>query len=71
MTPADTIADTVTAPSPAVTFDHPATKGAGTALPSGPYTHDEYVGIWFRRVTPSSQAVSAGTEFTFNIEGES
>jgi hypothetical protein len=68
---ADTIASATTAPSPAVTFDDPATKGAGIALPSAPYTEDDYVAIWFKRITPSSQAVSVGTSFTFDIEGES
>lgn len=68
---ADTIADTVTAPSPAVTFDDPATKVTGTALPDGPYVEDDYIGIWFKRITPSSQPISAGTTFTFDVEGES
>lgn len=68
---ADTIADTDTAPSPAVTWVTGTTKGTGLALPSGPYEDGDYIGLWFKRVTPSSQTVSAGTEFTIHIEGES
>jgi hypothetical protein len=68
---ADTIADTDTAPSPTVTWVTGTTKGAGLALPSGPYAEDDEVAIWLRRTTPSSQGVSAGTEFTVHVEGES
>ena len=68
---ADTVADESTAPSPTVTWVTGTTKGTGLALPSGPYTEDDYIAIWLRRTTPSSQAVSAGTEFTLSIEGES
>jgi hypothetical protein len=66
---ADTIAaGGLTAPDPAVTFDDPATKGAGLVFPSGPYAENDYCALWIKRITPSSQAYSAGTKGVIAFE---
>ena len=65
---ADTVADEHTAPSPAVTFDDPATKALGLVLPSGPYVENDFHALWIKRITPASQTYSASTKFAIGFE---
>jgi hypothetical protein len=65
---ADTVADEDTAPSPAVSFSHPTTKGAGLSL--GDLAPGDYYAIWVKRiVTAAASAYSANTG-TFRVEGD-
>ena len=34
------------------------------------YAAGDYVGVWFRRVVPSSQSYSSGNEWSYLIEGD-
>jgi len=63
------ISDDHTAPA-SVSFADPSTKGTGVALPSPDYAAGDYVGVWFRRVVPSSQSYSSGNEWSYLIEGD-
>jgi hypothetical protein len=63
------IADVNTAPA-TVTFDDPATLATGTALPSAPYAEADYVGVWFHRHTPASQAIKVGSVCSWEVTGD-
>lgn len=66
---ATTIANDTTAPA-GVTFASPSSKGAATALTTPDYATNDYIGVWFKRIVPSSQAYSAGTDFAVAVEGD-
>jgi hypothetical protein len=59
-----------TAPTGIGSFSAPATKGAGIALPSGPYEEDDYVGVVFRRTVPALATVELNDETAWAVEGD-
>jgi len=59
-----------TTPPAGVSFDDPATKGAGTALTTPDYEEDDYIGVWFKRIVPVGQTYSTGTDFSVAVEGD-
>ena len=61
------LANENTAPS-GPTFSTAASKGAGVALPDPDYVEDDYVAVYVRMVTPSSQAQNSGCEYQLCIE---
>lgn len=61
------LADENTAPS-GPTFSTAASKGAGVALPDPDYMQDDYVAVYLRMVTPSSQPQNSGDEYQLCIE---
>jgi len=63
----DALANENTAPS-GPTFSTAASKGAGVALPDPDYVEDDYVAVYLRMVTPSSQAQNSGCEYQLCIE---
>lgn len=64
----DTIADELTAPSPAVTFSAPTSQGAG--LTHANLAPGDYIGIWFRLTIDALAAAKAndGWAITSNAE---
>lgn len=62
-------ANAYTAPS-GVSFSSPASKGAGLALPSGPYSQNDYVGVWLRRTVTAGAASAASDPATVRVEGD-
>ena len=67
--PETAIANDHTAPAD-VTFANPSTKGTGVALTSPDYAAGDYIGVWLRRVVPSSQSYSSGNEWSYVVEGD-
>ena len=59
-----------TTPPEGVTFDNPATKLTGTALPDGPYAPGDFIGIWQEYTTPLGQGYDSGVEWAVVIEGD-
>jgi hypothetical protein len=66
---ATAIANVNTAPA-AVSFDDPATKGTGTALSAPDYAQNDYIGVWFHKHTPASQAVKVGSVCSWSVSGD-
>lgn len=66
---AELVADENTAPADIV-FSTVSTVGTGVALPSPDYTEDDYIGLWLKIVTPSSQPMAVGTVWQVSIEGD-
>jgi hypothetical protein len=63
------VANENTAPA-GVSFSSPASKGAGTALPTGPYAQNEYVWVWLRRTVNAGAASAASDPATIRVEGD-
>lgn len=63
-----TIANENTAPSPAVTWSAPSTKGAGLSL--GTLTPGQRYGVWVRRTVNAGAAPYNGDTFTLRVEGD-
>jgi hypothetical protein len=61
------LANENTAPS-GPSFSTAASKGAGVALPDPDYMQDDYVAVYLRMVTPSSQPQNSGSEYQLCIE---
>lgn len=51
-----------------ISFSTAASKGAGLALPDPDYLEDDYVAVYLRMVTPSSQTQNSGCEYQLCIE---
>jgi hypothetical protein len=66
---ATTIVNELAAPA-GVTFTSPSTKGTGLALPSGPYTQNDYVAIWFKRVVDALTSSATTDPSTLRVEGD-
>ena len=64
-----TLANEHTAPG-GVSFSSPSSKGAGLALPSGPYVQNDYVAVWVRRTVTAGAASAATDPATFRAEGD-
>jgi hypothetical protein len=66
---ADTIADSFTAPDPAVTFIAAATAGAALSL--GTLSEDDYYAIWLKLVVDASASADDDDTFTLRVGGDS
>ena len=53
-----------------VVFASPYTKVTGTPLPVASLATNDYVAVWMKWITPSSQAYSAGTDAILLCEGD-
>lgn len=53
-----------------VVFASPYTKVTGTPLPVATLATNDYVAVWMKWITPSSQAYSAGTDAILLCEGD-
>lgn len=66
---ATTIANEAAAPA-GVSFSAPATKGAGLALPSGPYAQNDYIAVWIKQIVNAGAASTASDSATLRVSGD-